>query len=64
MIVIRHLKKYFPLSKTEVLKAVDDVSLDIKKEKYYRWLENLEVVKRLLVEQLQDYITKHMVMCI
>ncbi|ACZ00563.1 ABC transporter ATP-binding protein [Streptobacillus moniliformis] len=31
MIVIRHLKKYFPLSKTEVLKAVDDVSLDIKK---------------------------------
>ncbi len=31
MIVIKHLKKYFPLSKTEVLKAVDDVSLDIKK---------------------------------
>ncbi|CAM3153408.1 ATP-binding cassette domain-containing protein [Streptobacillus felis] len=31
MIVIRHLKKYFPLSKTEVLKAVDDVSIDIKK---------------------------------
>lgn len=31
LIKVRNLKKYFPLNKEEVLKAVDDVSLDIYK---------------------------------
>lgn len=28
---VRHLKKYFPLNRTEVLKAVDDVTFNVKK---------------------------------
>ena len=30
-IEIKHLKKYFPLGGDKVLKAVDDVTLDVKK---------------------------------
>lgn len=30
-IEIKNLKKYFPMSKKRMLKAVDDVTIDIKK---------------------------------
>lgn len=34
-IQIKHLKKYFPLGSNKVLKAVDDVNLEIKKVRFY-----------------------------
>ena len=37
---VKNLKKYFDVGNKKILKAVDDVSLQIYKEKPLAWLEN------------------------
>ncbi len=41
---VKNLKKYFDVGNKKILKAVDDISLQIYKERLLVWLESPDVV--------------------